>query len=249
MSGPSPAPAEDRNALLQDFRRRAGLDDLDPALLEQSLTHRSWAFEQGNVPDNERMEFLGDAIISAVCSEVLYTKSPGADEGDLSRRRSRVVSREMLGRRAEELGLGPLLLLGRGERQTGGRRRLSVLGSALEAVVAAVYLQHGYDRAAAFIRPHILDPLLEIIEEEAELGDFKSALQELSQARFGTVPVYELLEETGPDHDKRFTVQVRLGDRVLARGEGRRIKIAENEAARIAFEAVESEEGEPGEDT
>ena len=200
-----------------------------------ALTHRSFAFEQGLPEDNERLEFLGDAVIGMVTSEVLYQMDSKADEGVLSKRRSRLVSRALLGRRALEMGLGDVILLGRGERDSGGGKRRSILGSALEALVGIIYLRLGYDQASDFIRQHILKDLLKLTATDELQGDYKSALQEWAQQRLHQVPVYRRVGEEGPDHSKRFFVTVSVAGAVLARGEGSRIKSAENDAARRAL--------------
>jgi ribonuclease-3 len=166
---------------------------------------------------------------------------PAAAEGDLSKLRSRVVSRALLGRRAEEMGIGPLMLLGRGERQTGGARRRSVLGSALEALIGAIHLRLGPAASDRFARQCVIAPILEKIQGDEAPGDSKSALQEWSQRVHGCVPEYRRISDSGPDHAKAFAVEVSVAGRTLARGEGPRIKSAENQAARRALEAIEKD--------
>lgn len=229
---------------MRQFLDRFGCSELDSEHLALALTHRSYAYEFGLAVDNERLEFLGDALISAITSEALFLSDPQADEGALSKRRSCLISRAVLGRRAVEMGIGDIILLGRGERETGGARRRSILGSALEAIVAAVYLSLGFDRARTFVLDHVLGPLVAGATAEA-VEDYKSALQEWTQQTMRTVPVYELIQETGPDHDKRFTVAVQLNGQRLATGEGRRIKLAENDAARQALETLRREATPP----
>jgi ribonuclease-3 len=217
------------------FLQSHGCADLPLDALNVALTHRSYAYEASSPADNERHEFLGDALISAVTSEALFESDPEANEGALSKRRSRLISRAVLGRRAIEMGIGDIILLGRGERETGGARRRSILGSALEAIVAAIYLNLGYDRTRAFVREHILDKLDQAPGAERLAEDYKSTLQEWSQQHLRVIPVYSLVSEDGPDHDKHFTVRVILNERELAQGSGRRIKSAENDAARQAL--------------
>lgn len=229
---------ESREESLKRFCREFGLSDVDQADLDLALTHRSYAFETGGSPDNERLEFLGDALLGSISSEYLYQTNPEAREGELSKKRSRLVSRSLLGRRAEEMGLGKLLLLGRGERQTGGSHRRSVLGCALEALVAIVYLRRGYAGVAKFVRDHVVGPLMEEVARDEVHGDYKSALQEWAQGAHGSVPLYHRIEETGPDHSKVFAVEVEVGGRRLAVGRGPRIKVAENNAAREALERL-----------
>ena len=226
-----------RPTQISRFLETCGLD-LEPADLDWALTHRSYAFERNIDRDNERLEFLGDAVISTAAADYLYHGSPDADEGTLSKRRARLVSRVQLGRCALALGLDELILLGRGEREGGGARRRSTLGSALEAVVGILYLRHGFEAALRFVQGHILEALDNDRSDHAAPGDFKSTLQEWSQSIFKEVPLYRCIAEEGPDHVKRFTVEVEIQGRVLARGEGARIKSAENEAARLALEQI-----------
>ncbi|MCL5271562.1 MAG: ribonuclease III [bacterium] len=215
---------------------------MDPASLDQALTHRSFAFENNLAYDNERLEFLGDAIIAAVTSEYLYTTHPEADEGRLSKLRAHLVSRQLLGRRAGEMGLGGIILLGRGERETGGGKRWSILGSALEALVAVVYLRLGYATASQFIRRSILQPLAGVVPPRGVGDDFKSALQEWAQRVCRIVPVYARVGEEGPADSKSFHVEVKVAGRLLARGSGARIKAAENDAARRALDKIKAGE-------
>lgn len=237
---------ESRDELLSRFRQRFDLENLSSEDIDLAFTHRSYAYEHDPMPDNERLEFLGDAILSSICSEYLYSNYPHAPEGELSKRRSRLVSRVLLGQRAEEMGLGALLLLGRGERRTGGGHRRSVLGSALESLIAIVYLRSSYDVTQSFVRTHVLEPLTVQIGEDEIHGDFKSALQEWSQEARGCIPVYTVVSDTGPDHAKAFYVEVEVDGERLAKGEGSRIKAAENDAARQALMAVQGREHPSG---
>jgi ribonuclease III len=230
-----------REVLLRSFLKSFDLESLAPERVDLALTHRSYANELGTGQDNERLEFLGDAVIASVCSDYLFHEFAQSDEGDLSKLRSHIVSRNMLGKRAREMGMGPLLLLGKGEGKSGGHLRRSLLGSALEALVGVLYLDEGYARTMAFVREQIVKPLLEELGRDTRIGDFKSGLQEWSQARSGAVPVYRVVEEHGPDHNKTFTVEVEVEGRAIARGEGPRIKHAENDAARRALEQLRAE--------
>jgi ribonuclease-3 len=237
--------AEARESLIEQFRRDFGLADLSREDVDLALTHRSYAFETGGIPDNERLEYLGDALLAAIASEHLYRVDPDAREGDLSKRRSRLVSRTLLGKRAGEMGLGPLLLLGRGERRTGGPHRRSVLGSALEALIGVIYLRRGYPEATRFVLDHVLSPLMAELAADADQGDYKSALQEWAQRVHECVPVYRRLSDHGPDHAKIFVVDVEVVGRSLGQGRGSRVKLAENDAARQALERIRLEgEGE-----
>lgn len=229
----------DRREKVKAFLDRYGLGKLSAADLDLALTHRSYAYECELDYDNERLEFLGDSIISTVTSEFLYRTDRGADEGTLSKRRSRLINRTVLGRRAIQMGMGEIILLGRGERETGGARRRSTLGSALEALVGVVYLRLGYHAAHEFVSRHVLEEMINHSDAYMGPGDFKSQLQEWAQREYKTVPQYRLIREEGPAHEKRFTVRVMIGEREMAQGEGSRIKIAENDAARQVLEQLQ----------
>ncbi len=235
MSG-SESDSSSRAEALESFRRQYDLSDLPNSDLDLALTHRSRAYERALDADNERLEFLGDAILSAVASEYLYQTFPDDQEGNLSKKRGRLVSRALLGQRADELGLGPLLLLGVGEKKGGGEQRRSILGGALEALIGILYLRAGYEAAKKFVLDHVIIPLLPLLEEDSVEGDFKSALQEWTQRVHGSLPLYHRLADSGPDHDKTFWVEVEVKGERIAQGSGPRIKTAENEAARSALE-------------
>lgn len=204
-----------------------------PELLRSALTHRSFSSEGRAERCNERLEFLGDSILSAVVAHRLYELYPDEDEGGLSKRRSLLVSRPALARWAEEIGLGSHLYLGTGEANSGGRRRPSILADALEALLGAVYLDGGYAAAGAFIRRWLLSR--EALYEET---DYKSRLQEVLQKHHGAPPVYGVVQTTGPEHEKTFLVKVGMGRRTLGRGAGKSKKLAEQAAARNALERL-----------
>lgn len=203
----------------------------EPELLRQALSHRSYASESRSGIYNERLEFLGDSILSAVVAHDLYTAYPGDTEGGLSKRKAHLVSRASLAHWAVGINLGAYLFLGVGEESSGGRTRLSLLANALEAVIGALYLDGGYNAAARFIRPW-LDGRHEHVKET----DFKSRLQETLQKKFRVTPAYEMTHELGPDHDKTFHVAVHLGKRLLGKGDGKSKKEAEQAAAAKALE-------------
>lgn len=239
-------PQSEREPILRGFLESFGLAALDSGDLLLALTHRSYAYEQNLPADNERLEFLGDAVIAAITSEYLYETDPTASEGLMSKRRARLVSRSLLGRRAVDMGLGELILLSRGERDTGGAARLSTLGSALEALVGVVYLRLGFAATRAFVRRHIVADAVRLAGAELAHGDYKTALQEITQQRLKQVPRYVRVGESGPDHDKQFHVRVEVAGRVLATASGARVKLAENEAARLALERLEAGQIELG---
>ena len=217
----------------------------DRGLLEQALTHRSRAHEDpsGEGEDNERLEFLGDAVLGLVVADRLVRDFPERDEGWTSKVKARLVSEPTLARLGEQVGLGDYLLLGRGEEKTGGRRKQSLIADTFEAVVAAIYLDGGLGAATAFIGARLHGALEELRENGAVAkapADWKSTLQEWLQARGRPLPAYRLAAEAGPDHRKTFTVDVSLGDEAIARGTGRSKKEAEQKAARRALADLES---------
>jgi ribonuclease-3 len=216
-------------------------------LLERALTHSSLAHERGSDEpqreDNETLEFLGDAVVGMVAAESVFRRYPELSEGALTRLRGALVSRRHLAEVAAGLSLGKFLLLGRGEERSGGRSKTALLANAMEAVIGAVYLDAGIEAARRLIEARVIAPLVASLREQLTasggMGDFKSALQELLQARKQGQPEYRTTGETGPDHYKRFFVQVRVGAELLAEGEGRTRKHAEQEAARQAIEKLQ----------
>ena len=226
------------NENLNLLRERIGSNVPDD-MLRLSITHRSYAYENGNIPTNERLEFLGDSVLGLVVTDALYLKHPDLPESELAKLRAGVVNSRALADTARKLGLGEFLLLGRGEETSGGREKLSILADAMEAVIGAVYLSCGIEESNAFVH-RMLDP---VIEEAAEIGaglDWKTSLQELVSAKGLGSPEY-VIEDSGPDHDKHFTARVRIVDRLLGFGEGRSKKEAEQQAAAGAFAELKAE--------
>ena len=209
---------------------------LPDTLMEQAVTHRSFAYENGGLPTNERMEFLGDAVLGLVVTESLYRRYPDVAEGHLAKMRAAIVNARALADVGRSLGLGALLRLGRGEEITGGRDKSSILADTLEAVIGAVYLEHGLAAAEAVVH-RLFDPL---VEHASTLGaglDWKTSLQELPAALALGVPEY-LVDEAGPDHAKVFRARVMLVDEVWGEGEGSSKKEAEQQAAEAAYRAA-----------
>ena len=204
----------------------------DQQLLEEAFTHKSYSIEHSIPTNNERMEFLGDSIISAVVAHWLFKRFPDVDEGRLSKMKSQIVSRNNLSAWAEELDLGQYLFLSQGEEATGGRKRESLLGNVYEALVGAIFLDQGFPPAQRFIMRHLAKKK-RIIE-----NDFKSKLQEIVQKKYKAPPSYAVIAETGPDHEKKFTLEVRIKQRVLGHGEGRSKKEAEQMAAKEALKTL-----------
>ena len=209
---------------------------IDAALLDLALTHRSYAYEHGGLPHNERLEFLGDSVLGVIVTETLYRSFPDLPEGQLAKLRAAVVNARALADVARDLDLGRYLLLGRGEETTGGRDKSSILADAMEAVIGATYLSAG-DRGAQLLVHRLFDPL---IETAAELGaglDWKTSLQEaVANAQLG-LPDY-LVDDFGPDHQKEFHARVRVGGAVLGEGRGRSKKVAEQQAAQQAYHVL-----------
>lgn len=206
---------------------------LDPQLLELARTHRSYAYEHGGLPTNERLEFLGDSVLGLVVTEHLYAAHPTLSEGELAKLRAAVVNARALAGVARRLGVGNLIRLGRGELGTGGRDKSSILADCMEALIGACFLSHGIDGARVLVH-HLFDPLM---AEAASLGaglDWKTSLQELAAARGMGAPRYEVAE-SGPDHDKRFEAWAVVGEFRFGPGAGRNKKTAEQEAAGTAF--------------
>lgn len=216
---------------------------IDPQLFVLALTHRSYAYENGGLPTNERLEFLGDSVLGLVITEHLYTHNPDVSEGELAKLRAAVVNAHALADVARGLELGSLIRLGRGEIATGGDDKTSILADTMEAVIGAVFLSHGIEGASTFVH-HLFDP---VMARAAKLGaglDWKTSLQERSAGLGLGVPRYELTE-SGPDHDKRFRAMVVLaGGRQFGPGNGRNKKQAEQEAAAIAFDALSNQAAE-----
>ncbi len=221
---------------------RLALPARDPDLYAQALIHSSWLHEHPDsaLGHNERLEFLGDAVVSLAVSDDLYRRHPSDDEGVLSARRAAIVSTPGLARLAVRLELGQFLLLGEGEAQRGGRVRPSLLASAFEALVGAIYLDLGWDAARDWIRERAAEELTADVALTS-LKSPKSRLQEHTQRTSGDRPLYRLVEAVGPDHEKHFRIEVEVGGRVLGAGEGTSRRIAETQAAAEALEAIRRE--------
>ncbi len=208
----------------------------DQTLLAQALTHRSYLNENPapGGSDNERLEFLGDALLDFITAEYIYSHFPGMSEGQLTSLRSGLVKEKSLAQFAREVDLGHYLYMGRGEAASGGADRPPLLCGAFEAVVGAIYLDQGMDRAREFVLGYIA-PAAEAIVAEQLIKDAKSRLQEWSQGEWQLTPVYRTVSQRGPDHAKEFTVEVLIGGRVFGIGLGKSKQIAEQEAARDAL--------------
>jgi ribonuclease-3 len=210
----------------------------DRRLLENALHHSSFIHEQDrtDLRSNERLEFLGDAVLNLAAGHLLMRRFPEVPEGRLSRMRARLVNESQVAKLARMLELGGFIRLGKGELLSGGPNKRSILADAYEALIGAVYLDGGFDAAFRVLRAH-LSPLLENMTTPALTFDYKSRLQEAVQASGGKVPEYRMVSESGPDHDKRFRVSVRVSD-LCEEGVGKSKKMAEQDAARRAFERL-----------
>ncbi len=221
---------------IQLVQESIGLQFRNPALLQQALTHRSYVNEHGTseVGDNERLEFLGDAVLDFMVGDMLYQRYPDMPEGSLTRLRAALVRTDALGELAANIHLGTLLNMGRGEESSGGRKRMTNLCAAFESLVGALYLDQGLEAVSRFIQPRF-DALLERVLLEERDKDARSSLQEWSQASLGLTPRYTTISATGPDHLKEFVVEVRIGEQMAGRGVGRSKQAA---AQAAAFEAM-----------
>ncbi len=224
---------------LRHLQDRLGVRFADLSLLQRALTHRSYANEHPEhaLEDNERLEFLGDAVLDFVAGEYLYHRFPEMDEGRLTRLRAGLVRTETLARFARRFGLGRALLLGRGEAESGGRTRAKNLCGAFEALIGALYLDQGLNAVRSVMEP-LFTPAVEDILNRAADKDAKSLLQEWSQATLGKTPSYRTVASEGPDHAKRFTVEVVIGGRVYGTGRGHSKQAAAQAAAQHALEQV-----------
>lgn len=217
------------------FEDKAGVAFSDKNLLTTAFTHRSFVNESNSAKaHNERLEFLGDAVLEIVVTDYLFRAYPDTSEGALTSYRSALVNTSMLSGIAESLGMNNCLRLSKGEAKDTGRARQTILANTLEAVIGALYLDQGYDVAAKFIKDHVISRADEIIRT-GSWKDAKSAFQELAQAKYGHTPRYEVVHSEGPDHDKRFVVQVVVGEVPVAEGEGRSKQDAEQKAAEAAL--------------
>lgn len=223
-------------ASLDKLQSTLGIRFNNPAVLEQAVTHSSYINENPSYSagDNERMEFLGDSLLNLVIAEVLYRDFPSLPEGKLTEMRVSMVRQEKLADKALQLKLGDFLLLGKGEDASGGRVKRNNLADAYEALTAAVYLDRGFETVKSFVLS-AFEADIQAIRDGNYSSNFKALLQELAQAEFKTLPEYEIIETTGPDHDKIFCVSVSLGEVLLAVGSGKTRKTAESEAARTAY--------------
>jgi ribonuclease-3 len=224
---------------IAELQKILGVSFNKPSLLEQALVHSSYinenpAFAYGH---NERLEFFGDAVLDFIVADKLYRDFPDLSEGEMTKLRAAVVRRDTLAHVARSIGLGDFLYMGKGEESSGGRNKAPNLAGALEAVIAAVYLDRGIAIAGEMVARLLAEEWKKLTSRGAGI-DYKSRLQELVQSRFQVTPAYRLVSETGPDHDKRFVVEVIVSSKVTGVGAGKSKKSAETEAARLALESL-----------
>ncbi|MBX3082832.1 MAG: ribonuclease III [Anaerolineae bacterium] len=225
---------------LSDHAERFGVRFNDLGLLQRALTHRSYLNEHPDLrlEDNERLEFLGDAVLDFIVAEFLYERFPGLREGHLTRLRAGLVRNDTLAILAQKIGIGEMLLLGKGEEDGGGRARSSNLGSAFEAFAGALYLDQGLDVVRTFVKP-LFDPSLEVMLREQSDKDAKSRLQEWAQAHVGETPQYRTVSISGPDHQREFTLEVLVGGDRYGIGTGRNKQSAAQAAANDALTTLQ----------
>ena len=238
---------------LKSIARKLHIDVDDYEMLNQALTHRSCLGESEGVLSNERLEFLGDAVLGLVVCEYLFTQYSDRSEGELAKAKAVAVSEPILAEAAKALGLDQMILMSSGEEMSGGRKRFSILSDGFEAIVAIVYLDCGLEAARQFVL-RALESILVDIDRKEHIRDYKSLLQEMTQSVHKRAPKYIVVSEQGADHDKTFLVEARLDGNVLGRGAGKSKKQAEQAAALVALESVQKKrraepEGEPIEQT
>ena len=238
MSDPA---STDQGPSLDELRAGLGVPDLELGLLERALTHRSYAYENGGLPTNERLEFLGDSVLGVVVTETLFRRHPDLSEGRLAKLRAAVVNARALADVARTLDLGSYVRLGRGEETTGGREKASILSDTVEAVIGAVYIDGGFEVATEVVH-RLFDPVIAAASKMGAGLDWKTSLQELAADESLGVPEY-LIEQAGPDHQKTFTARVRVGAEIYGSGSGRSKKEAEQQAAETAYETIRAATG------
>jgi ribonuclease-3 len=225
---------------IEGLEKQLGVTFENHSLLHLALVHRSYLNERNNATEsNERLEFLGDAVLSLVVADYLFRHFPDRPEGELTDLRSALVRRETLAKWAAQLQIGQYLYLGKGEDQTGGRSRALTLASAFEAILGAIYLERGHAEAASWLLPLVEKELVEILAEGRHY-DYKGLLQKAAQKAFHTTPIYQVVSERGLEHERIFEIEARLGGRTLGRGEGSTKLIAQQTAARVALPVLQA---------
>jgi len=231
---------EERIKTLRDLSAMLEYTFGDIAMLDRALIHGSYANENPDLAqgDNERLEFLGDAVLQLCMSDILMERFPGYTEGQLSKARASMVNDQSLAGLARRFRIGDFIRLGRGEEKAEGRNKDSILGDTFESLIGVIYLDGGHEASRGFIR-RVFQPLVEEWAAQPVYQDYKSLLQEASQGRFREIPRYRIVGSSGPDHDKTFEVEASVGNRIATTGSGKNKKEAEQDAARKALEELE----------
>jgi ribonuclease III len=228
-----------RRKMPEDLTKKLGIKFNDISLLERALTHRSFLNENKSVDkSNERLEFLGDAVLELIVSDYLFRKYPDRPEGELTSFRSAIVRTESLAEASRELCFGEYLRLAKGEEESCGREKDYILANTFEAILGAIYIDQSYQECKKLVTKILISKIANIVEHRLDI-DSKTKIQEMAQAKFNTTPTYVVLQESGPDHDKEFVVGVKIGKKILARGKGSSKQRAEEAAAQKAIEYIE----------
>lgn len=223
----------------KELAKKLGIKFNEISLLERALTHRSYLNENRSVENsNERLEFLGDAVLELIVSEYLYSRYPNREEGDLTSFRSAIVRTESLADASRELNYGKYLRMAKGEEESGGGEKDYILANTFEAVLGSIYIDQGFDKCKELVNRVLISKIDNIVKNRLDI-DNKTKIQELAQAKFKLTPTYQVVEEHGPDHDKTFVVIVKIGDKTIGRGKGGSKQKAEEAAAEKGVEYIE----------
>ena len=226
---------------INEIEEKIGVIFIDKQYLIDALTHRSYLNEHKECKThNERLEFLGDAVLELIVSDYLFDKYPNRPEGELTSFRSALVKTDSLADTSRELGLGEDLLLSKGEEDTGGRNKNYLLANTFEAIIGGIYLDQGYEKSKEFVHMHLINKLNDIVKHRLDI-DSKTKIQEMAQSRYKVTPVYDVTNEQGPDHDKEFTVVVKINNKVIGKGVGTSKQRAEEDAASKGIEYIEND--------
>ncbi len=225
--------------MIKDLEKTLGIQFKDNSLLKRALTHRSYLNENRDVEkNNERLEFLGDAVLELIVSDHLYSNYPNRPEGELTSFRSAIVRTESLADASRELEYGKYLRMSKGEEETGGRDKDYILANTFEAVLGAIYLDQGYEQCKKLVDKILISKIKNIVERRLDI-DSKTKIQEIAQAKYKETPTYEVLKEYGPDHNKKFVVGVKLGNKIIGKGKGESKQKAEEAAAQKGLKYIE----------
>ncbi|MFN3550343.1 MAG: ribonuclease III [Endomicrobiia bacterium] len=220
---------------IEELQNLLGIKFKNKEILKTALIHKSWSVENKTKINNERLEFLGDSVLAVIVAEFLYKSYPTKDEGELSKLKSVLVSKQQLSKWAKEIRLDKYILISTAEETSGGRKKDTIIAGTFESILGAIYLDQGIDKCRDFVIKKFLSKEIDI-----ELKDYKSILQEILQKEFKTLPQYEIVKETGPDHNKEFDCIVKLGKELLGYGKGKTKKQAQQNAAKEALKNIES---------